>query len=263
MTKSMFCAALILALSAFFCLSATAQSYQKYVGIAQNGALPVGTEEPCISNQCLFYAGDFDSSGPNPDGLWNGNNSAFGFTIDGTIYTAFTVPKKYKGAKGKTDWSVAGLFVNELFGDLGLGVSVSSVNWSIVQGVASGGNPTGGQVKTICSGTGTPLPLVATGRNLFGVYFEYTVAVTGISCPILERGTYWMTVVPTTQALPYLSDVEDNSPGNIQGPGTEPADDSFWTSSYFGQPTFQLTTTSCANVGCDAFSAGVIGTATH
>ena len=264
MTKRILCGFLLTAtLTAFFCASAVAQSRQKYVGIAQAGALPVGTEEPCISNQCLFYSGDFDASGPNPNGLWNGVNSVLGATIDGTIYTPFQVPKKFKGAKGKTDWNVQGLFINSLFGDAGLGISVSSVNWSIVQGVASGGNPSGGQVKTICSGSGTPSPLVATGRNLFGFYFEYTVLVTGVACPTLEAGVYWMTVVPTTVAIPYLSDVEDNTPANAQGPGISVQDDSFWTSTYFGFSNFDLTTSACGNIGCDNFSVGVVGTATH
>lgn len=256
MAKRMFrLAALMAALFTFLCVSVMAQ--QVYRGQAQAGAAPVGTEEPCIANPCVFYSGDFDIAGQNPNALWN--NSSTGFGILGTVYVPFQVPKKYKGAKGKTDWNVQGLFVNELM-DIG---SASSVSWSIVQGVASGGNPSGGQVKTICSGTGTPT-VTATGRSGFGLT-EYTILVTGISCPTLEFGTYWMTLVPTVPSLGYLSDVEDNTPANAEGPGISVIDDSFFVSAFFGFPGFTLTTdpTVCGTIGCDNFSVGVVGTAIH
>jgi hypothetical protein len=242
-------------------LSGAAQGQQKYMGMAQAGALPVGTEEPCILNSCLMFAGDFNANGQNPNGLWNGNNTVFNIT--GAVYIPVNVPKKFKGAKGKTDWNVQGLFVNTLVEDLGLGTGVSGVSWSIVQGVAEGGNPGGGQVKTICSGSGVP-SVTPTGRSGFGLP-EVTVLITGISCPILENGSYWFTLVPTSPAILFLSDVEDNSPANIQGPGTEPIDSSFFVSTFFGFPNFANTTdiAVCGNIGCDSFSAGVAGTAVH
>ncbi|HEU4414466.1 MAG TPA: hypothetical protein VFT65_06745 [Candidatus Angelobacter sp.] len=252
---------LVAALFAVICLSGAAFGQQKYRGLAQPGAAQVGTEEPCILNPCLMYAGDFDINGQNPNGLWNANNTVFNIT--GTVFIPITVPKKFKGAKGKTDWNVQGLFVNELMEDLGLGIGVSSVSWSIVQGVAEGGNPGGGQVKTICSGTGTP-SVTPTGRSGFGLP-EVTILITGISCPVLEAGSYWMTLLPTTPAIAFISDVEDNSPVNIQGPGTEPVDSSFFVSSFFGFANFANTTDAavCGGIGCDSFSAGVVGTAVH
>lgn len=263
MTKRVFGSTVLFsALLAVFCFSVAAQGQQKFVGLAQPGVPPVGTEEPCILNPCLMYAGDFNAAGQNPNGLWNGTNTLFNIT--GTVYIPITVPKKFKGAKGKTDWQVGGLFVNEQMEDLGLGIGVSSVAWSIVQGtVAEGGNPTGNQVKTICSGTGVP-SVTPTGRTAFGLP-EVTIVITGISCPILESGSYWMTMVPTSPAIAFLSDVEDNSPANIQGPGSEPADLSFFVSSFFGFPNFANTTDTavCGNIGCDSFSAGVIGVAVH
>lgn len=243
-------------------LSGTVMAQQVHMGLAQPGVPPVGTEEPCILNPCLLYAGDFDINGQNPNGLWNGNNTAFG--ILGVVYVPITVPKKFKGAKGKTDWQLGGLFVNELVEDVGLGTAVPSVSWSIVQGnVAEGGNPNGSQVKTICSGTGQP-SVTPTGRSGFGLP-EVTILITGISCPILEAGSYWMTLVPTSPAVLFLSDVEDNSPTNIQGPGSEPTDLAFFVSAAFGFTNFANTSdvAVCGNIGCDAFSAGVVGVAVH
>lgn len=262
MTKRVFgSTALLSTLLAVFCFSSAAQAQQKYMGLAQPGVPPVGTEEPCILNPCLMFAGDFNFNGQNPNGLWNGTNTLFNIT--GAVYIPVFIPKKFKGAKGKTDWNVQGLFVNTLAEDLGLGIGVSSVSWSIVQGVAEGGNPTGGQVKTICSGTGSP-SVTPTGRSGFGLP-EVTILITGISCPILETGNYWFTLVPTSPAIMFLSDVEDNSPTNIQGPGTEPVDSSFFVSTFFGFPSFANTTDAavCGGIGCDSFSAGVVGTAVH
>ena len=255
-------AAVVITVLMMFCLGGTMQAQQVHVGEAKPGGPPVGTEEPCILNPCLMYAGDFNINGQNPNALWNGTNTVFNIT--GVVYIPITVPKKYKGAKGKTDWQVGGLFVNELMEDLGLGTGVSSVSWSIVSGnVSEGGNPAGSQVKTVCSGSGLPT-VIPTGRSGFGLP-EVTILITGISCPILENGSYWMTLVPTSPAIGFLSDVEDNSPVNIQGPGTEPTDLSFFVSDFFGFPNFSNTTdiAVCGNLGCDSFSAGVVGIAVH
>jgi hypothetical protein len=237
------------------------------IPLQQDGALQVGTEEPCIVNQCLFYAGDFDSNGPNPSGVWNEDMIEFGILMDGTVWVPFTIPKKYKGAKSKTDWNVTGLFVNNLNFP---SPSATQATWSIVQGVNAGGNPSGSQVKEFCGGT-SGVTETPTGRIFVSVYTEYTYLATGISCPILEAGTYWMTLVAQVPAPPggfeenFLSDVEDNSPHNIQGPGFEVVDDSMFTSAFFGFPNFTLTNSAnvCGIVGCDEFSVGVIGTATH
>ena len=239
---------------------------------AQNGVdYPANPEEPCIVNHCLFYAGDFDPNGPNPNGLWNGVDNFSGLTIDGTVWVSFEVPKKFKGAKGKTDWNVTGLFVN----NQGLPASIygppsaTTATWSIVKGVAEGDSPS--SVTVICSGT-SPITVTPTGRFAFGFYEEFTYLVTGITtCPVLERGIYWMTVVAQAPNPPagfeynFLSDVEDSTPMNYIGPGTEPIDESFFTSTFFLVNTFMNTTDPivCGTVGCDKFSVGVIGTAIH
>ncbi len=220
----------------------------------QDGPLaPVGTEEPCIANPCVFYAGDFDQNGPNPNGLFN---AKFDGVITATVYVPFTVPKKFRGAKGKTDWNVTGLFVNEQM----VTSFASSATWSIVQGVVAGGHPN--QLTTICSGTGTP-SVTPTGRIAFGFFIENTILVMGASCPILEAGTYWMTVLPTTNSVAFLSDVEDSTPANAEGPGTEPVDQSFFFSPQFGFRAFTDTTLVCGGIGCDSFSVGLVGTTTH
>jgi len=239
------------------------------IPLQQDGVTSPGTQEPCIDNNCLFYAGDFDSNGPNPVGLWNQVANINGVVIDGTVYVPFTVPRRYKGAKGRTDWGVTGLFGNiQNYPS----PSATQVTWSIVTGAIAGGNPS--KATVVCSGT-SAFTTTATGRaGLYSgtSYQELTYLVTGItSCPTLASGTYWMTVVPQVTSPPngfeynYLSDVEDVSPPNLVGPGSEPVDDSLFISQFFGQTSFTLANSAnvCGPVGCDEFSVGVIGTASH
>lgn len=239
------------------CLAPFAQAQQVYQGIAQAGVPPVGTEEPCILNSCLLYTGDFNPNGQNPNGLWN--NHSLGFGITGAVYVPFNVPRKFKGAKGKTDWMIQGFFTNQQMSP----AIATSVSWAIVTGVAEGGNPNSGAVKTVCSGTGTPT-LTPTGRVAFGLP-EQTILLTGAACPVgtLEAGSYFLTFLPTVELFGFLSDVEDNSPANVQGPGTTTVDNSFFYSPDFGFNSFTAATTACGGIGCDAFSFGVIGTAVH
>jgi hypothetical protein len=237
--------------------------------VAQDGpAAPVGTEEPCIANPCLFYAGDFDQSGPNPNGLFSGIDNFFGFTIDATVWVPVNVPKKFKGAKGKTDWNVTGLFGNTQ--DFNNPTASSTTgDWAIVQGVVAGSPVSSATV--ICSANNSPMTTTPTGRIAFGFFVEYTNVITVSGCPILEAGSYWIAAVPidlTNSAgfnETFLSDVEDNTPHNAQGPGTEPIDLSYFTSRFFGFPNFTLANSNqvCGGIGCDAFSVGVIGTAVH
>lgn len=246
--------ALVMALAVMFCLPTAAQAQQVYRGLAQSGGPPVGTEEPCILNPCLLYSGDFDPNGQNPNGLWNNSSELFGIT--GAVFVPFIVPKKFEGAKGKTDWNVTGLFVNEL-----MDIPVApSVTWAIVQGVVAGGNPN--KVTTICSGTGVPT-LTPTGRSFLGLT-EYTILLVGLSCPTnIEAGEYWLEFLPTVESLGYLGDDEDNSPANAQGPGIAPPDDAFFLSPAFGFSTFTDASMACGSMGCDRFSFGVIGLTVH
>ena len=213
---------------------------------------------------CLFYGGDFLDDPLSPPSLPNGLANESTLLVSGTPYGAatwvpFTVPA------GQT-WDVTGLFTNNLasYGVLDQGTEPTSVAyWSINEEVFSG---SGGTV--VDSGT-SPATSTATGRAAFGLT-EYTVQVTGLSVT-LTSGSYWMSVVPicTNTADPYCSgiffetDVEyiNTTPTNAFGP-PEPVDASFFDSPVFGL-SFDPTNGAlgaCGGSGCDAFSAGVLGT---
>jgi hypothetical protein len=269
--------ALIAAMAASLPLAAVAQMHNKTLNEGKSQAQSPATmanEEPCLSNHCLFYSGDYDDNGPGPNALWNGyvpSLCVFGTCgVTGIVYIPFEVPKGHRGDLGETDWKrkrewiVEGLFLNTLLQDAGLGISVTSADWSIVRGFKVGGLPT--QLRTVCSGTGVPT-VTPTGRTGAGIS-EYTLLITGTKCPNLETGKYWMTLVPTTDAYPYATDVEDNTPANVVGPGMEPPDKAGWYAPAFGYTPFfptagmfpNGTKGGCGTDGCDRFSAGIIGT---
>ena len=154
-------------------------------------------------------------------------------------------------------------------------VAPTDVAWSIVTGVVEGGTPPG---TVICSGIDTAPVLTDTGRLWFGIYEEWTTAVSVSGCPALSAkgkegksgAEFWQTVVPEFGGgnfqLAYEADAEDNGPAGVPAEAygePQPWDASFFVSAAFGFPNFSATWGSTgvgAGLGCDRFSAGVEGT---
>jgi hypothetical protein len=283
MSKKTICSMTLAAAAIFLVQSALAQNYKSTPkpAIADYGPFAPETSSPAKAHnisptttsattcgnpagKCLFYGGDFQDNplGPNVD---NGLANETTLLVPGSPYGAatwvpFTVPK------GKA-WHVTGLFTNNMseFGVLDQAPTqpVASAWWSINEGVEPGN---GGTV--VASGT-SAATITPTGRGGFDL-IEYTVQVTGLSFT-LTTGTYWMAVVPqcTNSADPFrddvffLNDVEyiNGPPANAVGPA-EPLDASYLDSpSVFGLSFDPANgeVGACAGVGCDAFSAGVLG----
>jgi hypothetical protein len=205
---------------------------------------------PNYCKPCLFYGGDFD--GFNSDS--NGVLDFMSLSSDGEAYVPFTVPRKEQ-------WQVTGLSVTLVFAT---NVVPSRVKWEIRKGVTTGDGGT-----LVASGIGRPsiaefwdctAPLDVTCLEL---------GTNGLKVS-LPSGRYWMAVMPlcegkgsncSSQDVYYILDVEDQPPPNHYGP-LEPWDDSFWSSksqgAYF-EPTWGATG-ACQGIGCDRFSASVLGT---
>ncbi|HXZ41203.1 MAG TPA: hypothetical protein VEG68_10725 [Terriglobales bacterium] len=216
------------------------------------------------AGHCLFYGGDFVSYPLGPSTLPNGLANETTTLISGSPYGAavwvpFTVP-------ANQTWEVTGLFTNN-FSSYGVldqypTAPTSAALWSINEGVGAGDPGT-----IIASGTAAAT-ITATGRSDFS-FDEYTVQVTGLSF-VLTGGEYWLSVVPLCTNVDdpfcggvfFLTDAEylNTTPANAVGPA-EPLDSSFFDSPFFGL-TFDPSNGSvgaCAGFGCDAFSAGVLG----
>lgn len=208
----------------------------------------IATGPPSYCNPCRFYSGDFDPTGPKPDGLSNENDEV---VHPSQVYTPFTVPSGRQ-------WTVTGLFINSLA--VVNTADPKRTGWSIWTGMSSGNS---GTLRAAGTGKATFSP---TGRNL-SPYTEYTIRV-NLSAPVtLHCGTYWLNMLPQctntgdancASQRYFETDVEDASPAHHHGPPNL-LDDSFINAN-----TFSLNyapATSVAGTG-DAFSFGVIGTAT-
>jgi hypothetical protein len=217
------------------------------------------------AGHCLFYGGDFLF---NPVGATVANGLANASTnlVAGSPYGAatwvpFTVPSHQT-------WDVTGLFTNNFMSygvlDQAPNEPTSAAYWAIQEGIEPGNAGT-----VVASGTNAATA-TGTGRSSFGLQ-EFTVQVTGLSVT-LTPGTYWMAVVPicTNSLDPYCnevsftSDVEYINTTAANVIGTEPQDLGYFDSAFFGS-TFDPANGpvgACLGLGCDSFSAGVLGHAT-
>ncbi|HEV3276967.1 MAG TPA: hypothetical protein VG860_09130 [Terriglobia bacterium] len=250
-------AAAILVVSAMLLLSLTALG-QRAPRSGQSG-LTI----PSYCNPCLEYAGDFDPNNAQANGLANSCTLDYDCSDpseSNIVYVPFTVPVGQQ-------WQVSGLFTNNIS-------TVSVIDppeayWSISI-LKKAGQPN----EVLYEGTSpASFTLTGMGAPLINVY---NVLVKNIKTPtggpiVLKAGRYWLAVVPQctnasdsacSSAEYFAADVEDMPPPNQFGP-PEPWDDSFFYSATFGfdyEPTWGPSGP-CSGVGCDAFSAGVVGKA--
>ena len=200
---------------------------------------------PSYCKPCYFYAGDFDSTNSNANGLANENDQ---LVADSHIYSPFKVSTK--------GVSVTGLFVNSL--DTA-GVIDPTAPWSISKGVKLG---VAG--KVVAHGTAKSTD-VATGRSGFGLT-EYTHLVK-FKAHVLKAGTYWENVTPqcikgSCSSSRYFESDEEDDPKPLNHVGAKNIlDNSFWNSITFGTNYVATwgSTGGCGGIGCDMFSAGVLG----
>jgi len=281
MTKKTICSMALVAAITLFVQSALAQNYKgaPKPAISDYGPFTgTGAQPNVIHNtrsatgtcgnpatHCLFYGGDFEFNavGANvANGIANETDNLIGGSPYGAAaWVPFTVPQ------GQT-WGVTGLFTNNMssYGILDQAPTqpTSAAYWAIMEGIEPGNAGT-----IVASGTNAAT-ITPTGRAAFDLT-EYTVQVEGLSFT-LTPGTYWMAVVPlcTNTGDPYcdgvffLNDVEyiNSLPKNAFGPA-EPSDSAYFDSPFFGL-SFDPTNGplgACAGIGCDAFSAGVLGLA--
>lgn len=227
-------------------------SFAQSIHAAGPNPAPLQPAAPPYCHPCLFYGGDLDPAGPDPNGLED--DQVLSFVGVNTVYIPFTVPAGHQ-------WTVGGLFVNVLStADV---VDPAKATYSISTGLSRGN---AGAVIATATASATYSP---TGRS-WSRYTEYTLLV-DTHPTVLQSGTYWLSVVPRCtnpndsichSAHYYASDVEDDPPLNHFGP-FEPGNDSFLNSTVNGDYYVQTwgNNGACDGVGCNRFSGGVIGTA--
>ena len=203
---------------------------------------PVSEAAPSYCKPCLFYAGDFDSTASDANGLANEWDVIV--STGAAVYAPFLVPK------GKT-WTVTGLFTNNFASLATLDPATSP--YDVRKGIPTAGG-TGG--KSVCNGT-LASKNVDTKLNDFG-YEIYSTQVKGIKKCTLKAGKYWLSVIPycTGSECASYRAFESNDDGAMANKlGTEPANNSFFNSAFFGA-TWQPSSNQQASA---RFSDGVMG----
>jgi hypothetical protein len=215
---------------------------------AQRSGGAHGLTAPIYCYPCLFYGGDFNGTSSNANGTANEDSGG----AQAATFVPFIVPA------GQT-WTVTGLFTNDIADGFD-GIDPAQAQWSISSGVGLA------QAGTVVASGTNPASFNPTGRT-YETFNEYTTLVkfepTGYVT--LASGQYWLTVVPVCSNTNRECDVAQYFISNTQelnkyGP-TEPG-----SQSYVNSSTFNLDYTPACDVisfGCQAFSAGVLGTASE
>jgi hypothetical protein len=159
----------------------------------------------------LWYNGDFDS-----------NTDLYGLnwltpTEYANVFEDFDV--------GGGGWNVQSVFSNNVSAVNGF-PSITQAYWEIRQGVGAGVPGT-----LVASGL-SAATATSTGRQLYAIYDEYTIRVSGLSVN-LAPGKYWLSVAPDDQNYEYYY-VTGTSGTNAVGSPAGNNGNAFLRSDYFG-----------------------------
>jgi hypothetical protein len=128
---------------------------------------------------CLYYAGDFDSSASDANGLFNANDTGGG--LEGEVWV---------GVKPTENATVTGSTFNQFFVDAGVGTNPTPFAVQVGITVGNAG-------KTVCSTSGTANETVY-GEGDFGLtQYSYTVKKFSKSCKFKKGTLYFVNLLPT------------------------------------------------------------------
>jgi hypothetical protein len=171
----------------------------------------------CSGKTCLYYAGDFDSTDSNANGLFNANDSGAG--EEGQVWV---------GVKPSAASTVTGGTFNEFLsaGFAGTQPTPFAVQTGIVSGSAG---------KTTCSTSGTST-IKTYGEGDFG-FTQYSVTIKKLkkSCKLAKAGkASYINLLPTSSdGYGYVTNVEDAKPAHHTGWKND-LDDCFFNGAIFG-----------------------------
>jgi hypothetical protein len=201
----------------------------------------------CPRGQCLYYAGDCDSTSPNNNGLFDFDNSGIGIT-DAEVWV---------GVKPTKNATVSGTSGN--YYTIATAIGINPTPFAVRTGIstAHGG-------KLVCSTHGNAVVQFYSGECfLEGNYFNYYIAKLAKACHMKARETYYIDLTPQyndNSTIGYLLD-DDGRHANRRG-WPEIKNKSYFNSSFFGadyQPTWG-SSGACGGIGCSGFSISLTGT---
>jgi hypothetical protein len=199
----------------------------------------------CKKGPCLYYAGDFDSTTSDANGLFNSNDTGGG--LDGQTWV---------GVKPTKDATVTGVTFNEFFVEAGVGTNPTpfQTQTNIVEG--SGG-------KLVCNTSGTATEAVY-GEGDFGLtQYAYTVNKLKKACKIPKKSTKTTTYVnllPTfSDNYGYTVNVQDPKPKKHSGWPND-LNDCFFNGSAFGATYVTCNSQGIGSTGFTELSIALTGT---
>jgi hypothetical protein len=152
----------------------------------------------CPPKTCLYYAGDWDSTDSNANGLFNSNDQGGG--LEGQVWV---------GVKPDRDVTVTGATFNEFFVAWGVGTNPTPF-------VVQVGTRLGQAGKTVCNTSGDATESIY-GEGQFPMG-SYTIKKFAKSCKLKKGKTYYVNLLPTFENnYGYLANVEDAKPKNHYG----------------------------------------------
>jgi hypothetical protein len=154
----------------------------------------------CPPKTCLYYAGDWESSDSNANGLFNSNDTAAG--LEGQVWV---------GVKPNRNVTVTGATFNEFFTS---GFTLTNPTQFAVQVGIKPGQPG----KTICSTSGNAKLKVYGEGDVDVIQYSLTVAKFSKSCRLRKDKVYYVNLLPTSSnGYGYVTNVEDKKPKNHYG----------------------------------------------
>jgi hypothetical protein len=195
----------------------------------------------CKGSSCLYYAGDFDSTDSNANGLFNANDSSAGLS-------GFT----WVGVKPTKAATVTGATFNEFFtsGFSGTNPAPFQTQTGITNGAAG---------KVVCNTSGNAT-LKVYGESDFGLtQYSFTVKKLAKSCKIPAPtkkvpSTYVNLQPQSSNGYGYTVNVEDAKPANHHGWKNDLDD------CYFNGAAFGVTYNTCNSQGSfDELSIALTG----
>jgi hypothetical protein len=214
MTKTLFAFALI---SILVCLAAAQDNHVAPPLTARDNPQPASAQTTprqanassttlpfCPPKTCLYYAGDFDSTDSNADGLFNANYTTD--DVEGETWVGVKPPKAVM---------VTGATFNELFTSGFIGSNPTPFQTAVNLSNLAGGT-------IVCKTTGNAI-LKQYGESDFGyVQYSYTVKKLAQACKIAKPSkqypSTYVNLLPTSNnGYGYVVNVEDAKPNNHRG----------------------------------------------
>jgi opacity protein-like surface antigen len=194
---------------------------------------------------CLYYAGDFDSTASDANGLFNANDTGGG--LEGQTWV---------GVKPTANATVTGVTFNEFFVSAGVGTNPTPFQTQTNITLGNAG-------QTVCNTSGNATEAVY-GEGDFGLtQYSYTVKKLKKSCMIPKASkttTTYVNLVPTfSNSYGYTVNVQDPKPKKHIGWKND-LNDCFFNGAAFGATYVTCNSQGIGSTGFTELSIALTGT---